>query len=152
MYHRELRGLSEIMCYLAQCLLCSKQSTNGSCSCYLYLCSMVRSSEDGRVCYTVLPSFLGGICLSFHSTYIYGGLWCARSVLGPGNPMLRTNTSCGSHFHRVLSLEWEMGVYPAIMQGKVPGPVGAWLREPWPSEGSCPWSVHSRPTTLRRHF
>lgn len=45
--------------------------------------------------------------------------------LGAGNPVLRTNTSYGSHLHRDLSLEWEMDVYPAILLGEAPGPTGA---------------------------
>lgn len=65
----------------------------------------------------------------------------ARSKLGAGNPMLRTNTWCGSCLHRAQSLEWEMDVYPAVMQEEVHGLVGAWFWEPWPGEVRDPWSV-----------
>lgn len=41
--------------------------------------------------------------------------------------MLRMNTRYGSHLHRAQCLEWEMDVYPVIMQEEVCSPMGAWL-------------------------
>lgn len=70
-----------------------------------------------------------GVCLFFHSTYVYGGLQCGGSVLGAGNPTHRTNARYGSRLYKAQSLEGEMDVYLAIMQEKIHGPVKAWFRE-----------------------
>ena len=123
---RVLCGLSDIIYYLTQCLQCNKQSVNGRCcSCdhYLALWYVLPGMEESITQFFLLflvVLFILSSSLYFMEFYDVPGLG-----LGAGNPVLRTNTSCGSHLHRDLSLEWEMDVYPAVLLGEAPGPTGA---------------------------
>lgn len=123
---RVLCGLSDIRYYLPQCLLCNKQSVNGRCCSYDHylalwyvLPGMEKSITQFFLLFLVVL-FILSFSLYFMEFYDVPGLG-----LWAGNPVLRTNTSYGSHLHRDLSLEWEMDVYPAILLGEAPGPAGA---------------------------